>query len=63
MRAWYRLYSCRWEGVIELSTGRMCQKSHKAGLAIDFSTGCVCVSHASDVARRMRNDNFSSTLV
>jgi hypothetical protein len=26
-----------------------CQQSRRAGLVVDFSTGCVCVSHASGV--------------
>jgi hypothetical protein len=39
------------------------QQSREARLAIDFSTGYACVSHASGVLRRVRNDNFSSTLV
>jgi hypothetical protein len=26
-----------------------CQQSQRARLAIDFSTGCACISHASDV--------------
>ena len=36
-----------------------CQKSRRTRLAIDFSTGCACVWRA----RRVRNDDFTSTLV
>jgi hypothetical protein len=36
-----------------------CQQGRRARLVIDFSTGCACVWRA----RRVRNDNFSSTIV
>ena len=52
-------------GRVNKSFGQNVSRAEGARLAINFSTGRACVSHASDVlgARRVRNDNFSSTIV
>jgi hypothetical protein len=36
-------------GIVERIVKIVVSRAKRAGLAIDFSTGCVCISHASDV--------------